>query len=60
MKQFMDKDFVLETETAKHLYHDYAARMPLVENGEYPNIDASLKRIVEGIRYNNAARYFGL
>lgn len=56
----MDKDFILETETAKHLYHDYAARMPLVENGEYPNIDASLKRIVEGIRYNNAARYFGL
>lgn len=27
----MDKDFLLETETAKHLYHDYAAGMPLVD-----------------------------
>ena len=24
MKEFMDKDFLLETETAKHLFHDYA------------------------------------
>ena len=24
MKAFMDKDFLLETETAKHLFHDYA------------------------------------
>ena len=27
----MDRDFLLETETAKHLYHDYAAKMPLVD-----------------------------
>ncbi|MDE6454380.1 MAG: glucuronate isomerase [Dysosmobacter sp.] len=31
MKAFMDRDFLLETETAKHLYHDYAAKMPLVD-----------------------------
>ena len=31
MKDFMDKDFLLGTETAKHLYHDYAASMPLVD-----------------------------
>ena len=31
MKAFMDKDFLLETVTAKHLYHDYAAGMPLVD-----------------------------
>ena len=31
MKEFMDKDFLLETETARHLYHDYAAAMPLVD-----------------------------
>ena len=31
MKPFMDKDFLLDTETAKHLYHDYAAKMPLVD-----------------------------
>ena len=31
MKEFMDKDFLLETVTARHLYHDYAAAMPLVD-----------------------------
>ena len=31
-----------------------------VENGEYPNIESSLKKIVEGISYYNAKRYFGL
>lgn len=31
-----------------------------VEDGEYPNDEASLKKIVEGICYHNAARYFGL
>ena len=46
--------------------HDYFRRIlcnligTWVENGEYPNIDASLKKIVEGISCNNAMRYFGL
>ena len=46
--------------------HDYFRRIMCnligtwVENGEYPNNDAALKRIVEGISYYNAARYFGL
>ena len=31
MKAFMDKDFLLETETAKHLYHTYAKHMPLAD-----------------------------
>ena len=31
MKAFMDKDFLLETETAKHLFHDYSEKMPLVD-----------------------------
>ncbi len=31
MKQFMDKDFLLATETAKVLYHDYAAKMPILD-----------------------------
>ena len=30
-----------------------------VENGEYPNDDKLLKKIVEGISYNNTMRYFG-
>lgn len=31
MKNFMDKDFLLETETAKTLYHDYAEKMPIFD-----------------------------
>ncbi len=31
MKAFMDKDFLLETETAKKLYHDYAATTPILD-----------------------------
>ena len=31
MKQFMDKDFLLSSDTAKVLYHDYAAKMPIVD-----------------------------
>jgi glucuronate isomerase len=30
-----------------------------VEDGEYPNDEAALKKIVEGICYYNANRYFG-
>ena len=46
--------------------HDYFRRIMCnmignwVENGEYPNDEAALKRIVEGISYTNACRYFGL
>ena len=31
MKAFMDKNFLLETETARHLYHDYAAPLPIID-----------------------------
>ena len=31
MKPFMDRDFLLETETARHLFHDYAEGLPLVD-----------------------------
>ncbi|MBE5880780.1 MAG: glucuronate isomerase [Lachnospiraceae bacterium] len=31
MKAFMDKDFLLSTETAKKLYHEYASVMPIVD-----------------------------
>lgn len=31
MKAFMDKDFLLSTETAKTLYHEYAAKMPVLD-----------------------------
>jgi glucuronate isomerase len=31
MKAFMDKDFLLETETAKKLFHDYAEKTPVLD-----------------------------
>ena len=31
MKAFMDKDFILSTETAKKLYHEYAEVMPVLD-----------------------------
>ncbi len=31
MKPFMDEDFLLETETAKKLYHEHAEHMPIID-----------------------------
>ncbi len=31
MKPFMDKDFLLDSPTARHLYHDFAAAMPIID-----------------------------
>lgn len=31
IKKFMDKDFLLETETAKKLFHEHAAKMPIID-----------------------------
>ena len=49
MKTFMDKDFLLETETAKHLFHDYAESMPLVDY----HCHISPKEIYENRRFND-------
>ena len=46
--------------------HDYFRRIACnlignwVENGEYPNVESSLQKIVEGISCKNAMRYFDL
>ena len=31
MKQFMDKDFLLTTDSAKALFHNYAEKMPVLD-----------------------------
>lgn len=31
MKQFLDGDFLLQTDTAKKLYHDFAEKMPIID-----------------------------
>ena len=51
MKPFMDKDFLLETETAKHLFHDYSDPMSLVDY----HCHISPKEIYEDRRFNNIA-----
>ena len=49
MKAFMDKDFLLTTETAKKLYHDFAADCPIID---YHN-HLSAKEIYERRTYEN-------
>ncbi|MBP3873396.1 MAG: glucuronate isomerase, partial [Lachnospiraceae bacterium] len=49
MKQFMDKDFLLENDTAKHLFHDYASQMPLIDY----HCHLSPKEIYEDRRFSN-------
>lgn len=52
MNDFMDQDFLLETETAKHLFHDYAAQMPLVDY----HCHISPREIYEDRRFDNLAQ----
>ncbi len=49
MKPFMDKDFLLTTETAKELYHKYAADMPIVDY----HCHVSPREIYEDVRFEN-------
>ena len=49
MKAFMDRDFLLTTETAKHLFHDYAEKLPLVDY----HCHLSPQEIYEDRRFEN-------
>ena len=49
MKPFMDRDFLLSTETARHLFHDYAAEMPIIDY--HCHLDP--KEIYEDRRFEN-------
>lgn len=51
MKPFMDKDFLLESETAKFLYHEVAATLPIID---YHN-HLSAKELYENKQYANLA-----
>ncbi len=48
MKPFMDDDFLLQTETAKRLYHEHAAKMPIFDYHCHINP----KDIAEDRRFN--------
>ncbi len=49
MKEFMGRDFLLETETAQHLFHDYSEKMPLIDYHCHLNP----KEIYEDRRFEN-------
>ena len=48
MKQFLSEDFLLQTETAKRLYHEYAKGMPVIDyHNHLPPEDIAGKRQFE-------------
>lgn len=49
MKQFMDEDFLLGNDTAKHLFHDYAGQLPIIDY----HCHLSAKEIYEDVRFNS-------
>lgn len=51
MKGFLDKDFLLATDSAKKLYHEYACKMPIIDY----HCHLSCRDIVEDKKYDNVA-----
>ena len=51
MKEFMDKDFLLDTETAKKLYHEHAENMPIIDY----HCHLQPKEIYENKKFRNLA-----
>ena len=51
MKAFMDADFLLDTETAKKLYHDHAEHMPIIDY----HCHLQPKEIYEDKKFRNLA-----
>ena len=52
MKAFMDKEFMLQSPTAQHLYHDYAADMPICDY----HCHIPPREIYENRRFENIAQ----
>lgn len=52
MKEFMDQDFILSTDTARQLYHEYAEHLPIVDY----HCHIVPKEIAEDIRFENITR----
>ena len=49
MKKFMDEDFLLSTDTAKHLYHDFAKDLPIIDY----HCHLSPQEIAEDVKFEN-------
>lgn len=52
MKKFLDENFLLNTETAKILYHDYAAKMPIIDY----HCHLPQQQIAENTQFENISR----
>ena len=52
MRKFMDDDFMLYNDTAKHLFHDYAESLPIIDY----HCHISPQEIYEDRRYDNIAQ----
>jgi len=52
MKKFLDKDFLLESETARNLYHDVAAGLPIIDY--HCHLDPRL--IADDARFENLSQ----
>ena len=52
MKQFMDSEFLLDTETAQKLYHEYAEKLPIIDY----HCHISPQEIYEDRRFDNLAQ----
>lgn len=49
MKTFLGKNFLLTTDTSKHLYHDFAKDLPIIDY----HCHLSPKEIYENVKYEN-------
>ena len=54
MKEFMDKDFLLQSETAKVLYHNYAKHMPIYDY----HCHLPIKEIYEDRHFDSITDFF--
>ena len=52
MKNFMDEDFLLSTDTAKHLFHDFAEELPIIDY----HCHLSPQEIAEDVKFDNITR----
>lgn len=52
MKSFLNEDFLLETETAKRLYHEYAAALPIIDYHCHLPPD----QIADDVKFENLTR----
>ncbi|MBC8109882.1 MAG: glucuronate isomerase, partial [Verrucomicrobia bacterium] len=50
MKPFLDENFLLQTDTARQLYHDFAKSMPIIDyHNHLPPLEIAEDKIFENL-----------